>query len=234
MLAEIEATELAKIEQAGAMVADCLESGGAFFITQIGHGTMPELLHRGGGLLALRGFHPTWSVPADVAQCRRSRPRAEELEPTDEMMLAAVRASELRPGDCVFVGSVSGRTAWAVSLASALKQCRATVIALVALDYASRVKPAHPSGKLLNEVADLVIDMRVPFGDASLEVEGLETPALPLSGVSQATICWMICAAVIDQMLGRGLPPSVYMSANREEGPEFNRKQEERFNRLGY
>lgn len=234
LLDEIERTELPKIEQAGQLIADCLADGGAFFITQIGHGTMPELLHRGGGLVCLRGFHPTWNVPADVAQCHRGRPREEPLEPTDTMMLAAVKASELRPGDCVLVGSVSGRTSWAVSLALALKACGATVIALVALDYAAEVQSAHPSGKLLNEVADLVIDMRVPFGDGSLDVEGLEAPALPLSGVSQATICWAVCGAVIDRMLEKGLTPGVYMSANREGGPEFNKGLEQQFNEVGY
>jgi len=234
MLDEIEATELDKIEQAGQMIADSLASGGAFFITPIGHGTMPELLHRGGGLVCLRGFNPTWSVPADLAACHRGRPRPEPVEPQDEMVLAAVKSSEIRAGDCVLVGSVSGRTSSAVALSLALKACGATVIALVALDYAANVKSAHPSGKLLNEVADLVIDMRVPYGDGSLEVEGLEAPALPLSGVSQATICWMISAAVMEKMLAKGLTPGVYMSANREGGPEYNRKLQEDFDKVGY
>lgn len=234
MLDEIEQSELPKIEQAGQMIADCLAGGGAFFITPIGHGTMPELLHRGGGLVCLRGFNPTWTIPSDIAACHRNRPREEEVVAQDEMMLAAVKSSELRPGDCVLVGSVSGRTASAVSLALALKQCGAKVIALVALDYAAKVESAHPSGKLLNEVADLVIDMRVPFGDGSLPVEGLEAPALPLSGVSQATICWMISAAVIDSMLAKGLTPGVYMSANREGGSEYNKGLQEQFDKTGY
>jgi uncharacterized phosphosugar-binding protein len=234
MLDEIEQSELGKIEQAGQLIADSLAGGGAFFITQIGHGTMPELLHRGGGLVCLKGFHPTWAVPGDVAACHKGRPREEPLDPTDEMMLAAVKTSELRAGDCVLVGSVSGRTSWAVSLSLALKACGATVIALVALDYAAKVESAHPSGKLLNEVADLVIDMRVPFGDGSLTVEGLEPPALPLSGVSQATICWMVCGEVIDQMLAKGLTPAVYQSANKVGGPEFNKTQQEQFDKLGY
>jgi len=234
LLDEIEQAELPKIEQAGQMIADSLAAGGAFFITPIGHGTMPELLHRGGGLVCLRGFNPTWNVPADIAACHRGRPRDEEVVPQDEMMLAAVKSSELRPGDCVLVGSVSGRTASAVALSLALKQCGATVIALVALDYAANVQSAHPSGKLLNEVADLVIDMRAPYGDGSLDVEGLDAPALPLSGVAQATICWAICGAVMEKMLEKGLTPGVYMSANREGGPEYNKALQEQFDKVGY
>jgi uncharacterized phosphosugar-binding protein len=234
MLDDIERTELDKIQQAGRMAADSLQNGGAFFITQIGHGTMPELLHRGGGLVCLKGFHPTWNLPGDIAACHRGRPREEQIIPQDEMMRAAVRSSELRSGDTVLVGSVSGRTAWAVSLALALKEIGAKTIALVALDYAEKVESAHPSGKLLNEVADLVIDMRAPYGDGSLDVEGLEAPALPLSGVSQATICWMISAAVVEEMLARGLTPGVYMSANREGGQEYNKQLEKQFNELGY
>jgi uncharacterized phosphosugar-binding protein len=234
MLDEIEETELEKIEQAGQMIADSLANGGAFFITPIGHGTMPELLHRGGGLVCLRGFSPSWSIPSDLAACHRGRPRPEPVDQYDEMALAAVKSSELRPGDCVLVGSVSGRTSSAVSLTLALKACGITTIALVALDYASKVESGHPSGKLLNEIADLVIDMRVPYGDGSLQVEGLEAPALPLSGVSQATICWMISAAAMEKMLAKGLSPGVYMSANREGGPEYNKALQEQFDRVGY
>lgn len=235
LLDEIEATELPLINQAGEMIADALANGGCFFITPIGHGTMPELLHRGGGLLALKGFNPSWVLPGgDVAQCRRGRPRAQEIVVSDEMARAAVKCSELRAGDVVLVGSVSGRTASAVSLAMALKEAGAKLVALVAKDYAKEVTSAHPSGKLVHDFADLVIDMRVPFGDASVEVEGLAAPVLPTSGVSQATICWMICAATIDALLARGLTPSVYLSANREGGPEFNQEQEKRFAELGY
>ena len=235
LLDEIEATELAKISQAGEMIADSLANGGCFFITPIGHGTMPELLGRGGGLMALRGFNPSWNLTGqDIAACRRNRPRDEPLDATDEMARAAVKCSEVRPGDCVLVGSVSGRTASAGSLAMALKEAGAKLIALVALDYAKTVESAHASGKLVHDLADLVIDMRVPVGDASLEVEGLEAPVLPTSGVSQATICWMICAAVIEALLARGLTPSVYLSANREGGNEFNREQEKRFAEQGY
>ncbi len=234
MLDEIEERELVKIEKAGELIAHCLANGGAFFITPIGHGTMPELIHRGGGLVCLRSFNPTWNVATDIASCRRGRPRPEPVEPLDEMMRAAVRASEIRPGDCVLVGSVSGRTAHTIALALALKEAGAIVIALEAFDYAARVQSAHPSGKLLHEIADLTIDMRAPFGDAALEVEGLEVPALPISGVAQATICWAICGAVIEKMLARGLTPGVYMSANREGGPEYNKALEKRFHEVGY
>ena len=140
----------------------------------------------------------------------------------------------LGPGDVLLALSLPRYSALTVELAALAHAGGATVIALVALDYAAQVTSAHPSGKLLNEVADLVIDMRVPFGDGSLDVEGLEAPALPLSGVSQATICWMVCGAVIDQMLAKGLTPAVYMSANREGGPEYNKKLEEQYNKVGY
>jgi uncharacterized phosphosugar-binding protein len=234
MLDEIEQTQLSKIEQAGQMIAHSLAHEGAFFITPIGHGAMPELLHRGGGLVCLRGFNPTWQIAAEVAACRRDRPRADEITMPDEMMRAAVRASEIRPGDCVLMGSVSGRTISAVSLALALKEHGATVIALVALDYAAQVESAHPSGQLLSDIADLVIDVRAPYGDGSLEVTGIEAPCLPISGVAQATICWAVCGAVIEQMLARGLTPGVYMSANRAGGPEYNRQLQIQFDQSGY
>jgi uncharacterized phosphosugar-binding protein len=235
LLDELEATQMESIERAGRLVADTMASGGAFVVGPIGHGITDELLHRGGGLMALKRFNPTWNLTAaDLPECLRGRPRTESVDVTDEMLLASIRASELRPGDCVLIGSVSGRTAQYVALTLALQKCGIKVIALVALDYAAEVTSAHHSGKMINEIADVCLDLKVPFGDACLEVEGLETPALPLSGVSEATISWMLCATVIETLLNKGLTPSIYRSANRVGGPEFNQEAEARCQRQGY
>lgn len=231
---DIEATQMANIEKAARLAAEAMMSGHAFFMTEVGHGTQLELQHRGGGLVALRPFKPAWSNAATVGRCLAGRPREDGADAADAMMLAAVKNSELRPGDCVIVGSVSGRTKSTISLCLALRECGARLVGLTAMEYAAKVTSGHPSGKMLHELCDVVIDTCVPYGDACLEVDGLASPAVPLSGVAHATICWMICAEIMDVMIAAGKPPSVYMSANREGGPEYNRAQDERYNSLGY
>jgi len=235
LLDDIEQTQMDQIQAAGDLIAEAMASGHAFVVGPIGHGITDELLNRGGGLMAIKRFNPTWNLTgADLPEALRGRPRADGEHPEDDLLEAAIRASELRPGDCLILGSVSGRTGHYVALTQALQKCGVKVIALVALDYAREVTSAHHSGKMINEIADVVIDLKVPFGDGCLDVEGIDTPVLPLSGVSQATICWLVIATIMETLLARGLAPSVYRSANREGGPEYNKEHEALCQKQGY
>jgi uncharacterized phosphosugar-binding protein len=234
LLDKIETTQAQTIDHAAEVVAEALATGHGFFISPLGHGNDTELLHRAGGLMALRPFRFSFSVESPVAACLRARPRPVELDPDLEAARLAVRTSELRRGDCLIVGSVSGRTPQPINLALAAREMGVTVIGITSLEYSSRVSSAHPSGRKLSEVVDIVIDNCVPYGDAALEVPGLPVPVLPLSGLATVTICWMLCAQVMEKLLARGLRPHVYLSVNRPEGPQFNAEEEKEYQQLGY
>ncbi len=230
----IEHTQAEQIDAAAEVVATALTSGHGFFISSIGHGNDGDLLGRAGGLMALKSFGFSFNVNSPVGESLRDRPRPGSFDAEYETVRLAVKASQLRAGDCLIVGSVSGRNAGPISLALAAQEIGVTVIALTSLEYTHQVKSLHPTGKRLCEVADIVIDNCVPFGDACLEVEGLPVKAFPLSGIAATTICWMLCALVVEKLLQRGLQPHIYMSANREGGPQFNQEQEAEYDRLGY
>jgi len=203
LLDRIGAEQIAKIQEAGAMIAECWASGGAVFITEMGHGVASELTNRAGGLMGLKHLNPE-------------------------------AKKDLKGGDVVFVGSVSGRNREPIDLAMECRRIGAKVVVLSSLEYTAEVASKHPSGKKLADVGDLVIDLCAPFGDASLEIEGLPVKALPVSGVAFITILWMICGEAIENMLARGLRPHVYMSYNRDDGTEFNEKELAEYNRIGY
>lgn len=234
LLDRIGREQMANIEAAGRMIADCWQSGGAVFITEMGHGTAAEMTNRAGGLMALRRFHFGMNMDNAIAACQQNRPRPEPIETDLEHIRTAVRTSQLRAGDVVLVGSVSGRNRMPIELAIQCKEIGAKVIVLTALEYTARVTSAHPSGKKLADVGDLVIDICAPYGDASQDVEGLPVKALPVSGIGFIATLWAICGEAIEQMLARGLRPHVYMSANREGGPEFNDKEQAEYNKVGY
>lgn len=230
----IEHEQIANIEKAGRMIADCWESGGSVFITEMGHGTASEMTNRAGGLMSLRRFHFGMNLDNGIAECMQNRPRPEPIEPDLEHIRCAVRTSQLRAGDVVLVGSVSGRNRMPVELAIQCREIGAKVIVLTALRYTAEVASAHPSGKKLCDVGDLVIDNCAPYGDASQEVEGLAVKALPVSGIGFIACLWAICGEAIEAMLAKGLTPHVYMSHNREGGPEFNEKSLAEYNKVGY
>lgn len=234
LLDRIGEEQTANIEKAGEMIADCWASGGAVFITEMGHGTASELTNRAGGLMSLRRFHFGMHLDNPIADSQKNRPRPEPIEADLEHIKTAVKTSELRAGDVVLAGSVSGRNRMPVELAIQCHEIGAKVIVLTALEYTAEVTSAHPSGKRLLDVGDLVIDLCAPFGDASQEVEGLPVKVLPVSGVAFITILWMICGTAIEKMLAKGLTPHVYTSHNRPGGPEFNEKALADYNKTGY
>ncbi len=234
LIEDLQERSTGAIDEAAGAITDTLVAGGDFYISPLGHGNEGDLLHRAGGMVAAQRFSFDFSLQDRIRGIHRPRPRQEPVDEGLEIARAAVKVSHMRAGDCIIVGSVSGRSVRPISLAIAAGEIGATVIGITAMDYTRDIEPIHSSGKLLKDVCDIVIDNCVPFGDASLQVEGIEENIVPISGVATTMTCWMICAQVAEKLLDRGLTPSFYMSANRPGGPEHNTEQQEQFNQQGY
>ena len=231
---KIEATQKGSIERAAEAVANSLANSGAFWLYRIGHGGEQELAGRAGGLLAASIFSFNFNTSRSTAECLRDRPRSEPFETDFEQVRLAVKCSEMRKGDVLMLASVSGRNRAPIELTLAAQELGVTVVAMTSLEYTAQVESLHPSGKKLCEVADIVIDNCAPFGDACVEAEGYSHKVLPISGVAQITIGWMICGQVIEKMSKLGKPAHVYMSANRVGGSGYNERVTKEYNALGY
>ena len=205
------------IQQAAKICADALEKGGALHIFDSGHMVSQELVHRAGGLAAINALTFQMVVTHTV------RARADNPQPASlsySYIEHVFETNQLRAGDVLFVGSVSGKTANVIELALQGRAHGLKVIVLTAMAYSSKLESEHPSGKRLFECADLVIDNCTPYGDGMLTVEGLEYPVCPGSGIGAAVALWAVVAGTIEEMLGRGLTPTVYPSINRPDGRE--------------
>jgi len=205
------------IQQAAKLCADTLEKGGVIHMFDSGHMVSSELIHRAGGLAALSALSFKLEVDNQV-RTRRDAPPNASSGISHKYIEHVFGSNQLRAGDVLFVGSVSGKTPNVIELALQAKAHGLTVIGLTSIAYSSRLDPMHPSGKRLYEVADLVLDNHAPYGDAMLEVEGVDYAICPASGLGAATIMWAIMAGLVEEMLARGLKPSVYPSVNRPDG----------------
>jgi uncharacterized phosphosugar-binding protein len=145
-----------------------------------------------------------------------------------------VSLSRLRAGDVLVVSSVSGRNGPPVELALACRERGVRTVGLTSMPYTSRVVSLHPSGKRLFEAVDVTIDIGVPYGDAGVAIEGLEHEAVPLSGVAMVVSGWLLWGTVMARMGAEGDAPSVFVSHNREGGPERNEKSRSRYQERGY
>lgn len=234
VLDHLQGTQLPAVERAAELVAQALVSRGAVFCAGIGHGNEHDFMNRAGGLAAVQPFAFQFSTNDPVPDCLRDRPRPEPVERDLESVRLAVRASNLRAGDVLLVGSVSGRNRQPIELALACREIGVKVVALTSLAYTAGVESRHPSGKKLCEVADVVIDNGAPYGDAAVDVPGFGIKLLPVSGVAMTVCGWMVWGRVMEKMAAAGTPPTVYMSVNREGGQEHYDRSRAEYQRRGY
>ena len=131
--------------------------------------------------------------------------------------------TELKPGDVLFVSSVSGRTKKVVDLTYDCVQKGIKVIALTSMSYATQVDPVHESGKKLYEMATLTLDNCAPPAEAMLEVEGIEAPFAASSGISSSYVMWSLTSVAVEKMLADGYTPGILKSANFPGGNDYNK-----------
>lgn len=217
-IAQIRTTQREKINSAARMMADTIKGDGIIHIFGSGHSQIAglEMFYRAGGL-----------VPVNViyAPCLSVYPHAawstyfERQEGLAEKLL---ERENIQPGDMAIVTSVSGRNAVPIEMAMALKERGVRLVVLTAGSYIGKVTSRHPSGKLLYELGDIVLDMCCAYGDASLDAEGLEGHFAPTSSIVAFTLLEALVAQTVELLLQDGVEPPLFTSSNVDGGDAKN------------
>jgi uncharacterized phosphosugar-binding protein len=122
------------------------------------------------------------------------------------------------PRDVLFVASNSGRNAFPIEAALFARQRGAKVIAITSSDHAAHVTSRHRSGKMLHDVADLVIDNQAPYGDACLAIPKSEKRMGSTSTISGSFIINAVMAEAVANLSRRGIAIDIYRGANSGGG----------------
>lgn len=221
------------LEKVGEVIADCVSRGGQMFIFDSGHLVNQELLYRAGGPLYLKKFEYSFSVKTDPQPRHRDSAPGIAVGERD-VLRAAFAHSDVRPGDVFIVGSVSGNSVSVVDMALTAKEAGCTLVCITSLEASPRLEPKHPCGKRLFELGDYVLDNCAPYGDAMLEVEGVEQKCFPASGLGAAYTLWSMMACATESLTKRGLSPTMLRSANLPDGMAYLETQHKRYQELGY
>jgi uncharacterized phosphosugar-binding protein len=122
-------------------------------------------------------------------------------------------------GDVLIVFSNSGVNAVPVEAARMGRARGATVIAITSQDYS---RAAAAGRERLADVAEIVLDNRVPPGDAITQVTPDGLRAAPVSTIIGAALLNALCVEVAARLVAAGGSAPVYISANMPGAAEHN------------
>ncbi|MCL1857639.1 MAG: sugar isomerase domain-containing protein [Oscillospiraceae bacterium] len=226
---KIRNSQKANIEAAGQIMADSVANGGCIHLFDTGHIIDSELLNRAGGLVLMRRFR--YHNGVESSGWKRSMDgKNTSMEGLAEY---ALRSGNILPGDIMVIGSVSGKTLNVIDLAVECKKMGVKVIGITSIEYSKTLESGHSCKKRLFELADVTIDNCAPFGDAMLDIDGIEAPFIPASGLAAAYICWALCAELVEKLIEKNITPSILKSVNYPPNIEYNNKLYKRYDGEG-
>ena len=224
LMDELWAGEGPNIEAAATTIAECIAADGIVHVFCSGHSHMmaEEVFHRAGGLMAFNAMlDPNLTAFGTL--------NAGAVERTEGYAKVILASYDVRPDEVVIIVSNSGINPVPIELATEAKAIGARTIAVTsAAAYASAVS-RHSSGQKLVDVVDLVVDSRVPVGDAVLTLDGFHGNVGPASTAMGAALINAIVAESADRLLRAGSPPPVIVSMNVPGGDERNRDLTDRY-----
>jgi len=145
--------------------------------------------------------------------------RAENLE---GYAAALLHEDQLRPPDCLIVASTSGRNVAPIEMALIARERRVPVIAVTSVSFSQGVASRHRSGLRLAEVADAVLDTRVPSGDGVVKIPGVPVDVGPVSTVVGAALVNAVVVDAVEILVARGVDVPVFASQNVDGTDESN------------
>jgi uncharacterized phosphosugar-binding protein len=219
ILDRVLAEQATALDAAIAAVAAALAADKLVYVAGSGHSHLiaEEVFYRAGGIAAAQAI-----LDPDL-MLHLGAERSTLLEREEGRAAKALLGYPIGRGDVVFVVSNSGRNAYPIEMALAARERGATAVALTSLRHASSSTSRHSSGKLLYQVADIVIDNGGEYGDAMLPISGREVRMVPSSTIAGVFILNTILAQAVEDLARRGVAVDVYQSANMQ-GAEADTK----------
>jgi uncharacterized phosphosugar-binding protein len=204
--------QAAALHAAVAAVSAALAADKLVYVAGSGHSHLlaEEVFYRAGGIAAAQAI-----LDPDL-MLHLGAERSTLLEREEGRAAKVLLGYSVGPGDVVFIASNSGRNAYPIEMALAARQRGATTVALTSLRHAASISSRHSSGKLLYQVADIVIDNGGEYGDAMLPISGRDVRMGPSSTIAGVFILNAILAEAVDDLARRSITVDVYQSANMQ------------------
>ncbi|WP_225845407.1 SIS domain-containing protein [Streptomyces sp. HPF1205] len=220
LLGRVRDEERAGIRAAATAVADAIAAGGRVFTFGAGHSSLPaqDVVYRAGGLALINLLPVPGAVGVDVVPATLGS----ALERVEGLATAVLDTSPARGGDVLFVISLSGRNTLPVEMARHARTLGLTVIAVTSVAYAKDTRSRHSSGTFLKDNCDILLDSKIPVGDAELSDARVPAPFGPASTVVTSALMQAVMATAATDLGARGITPPMIRSGNVDGGLDWN------------
>jgi uncharacterized phosphosugar-binding protein len=223
LLARIAAEEGEAIVRAGRAVADRIaEDRLIYVIGPGGHSQIgaEEVFSRAGGLACIEAFID------DGFYLGHGAGRSMRIERTPGYARALLDEVAFDSGDVLIIVNAYGINSATIDSALYAREHGMTSIGVTSIanqrGLAQGHPSRHPSGKDLCDLVDIVVDTKMPLGDAVLAVDGVAEKAGPVSTMLNAYAMNSIMLEAIAELARRGIEPPIWRSSNSPGGDVAN------------
>jgi len=135
--------------------------------------------------------------------------------------------SEMGAGDILIICNAYGINSATIDSADYARENGITSIGVTSIENQRGLPKGHPSrhpsGRDLCDIVDIVIDTKMPLGDALMSLDGVQEKVGPVSTFVNAFAMNAIMLEAIAELARRGIEPPVWRSSNSPGGDEANR-----------
>jgi uncharacterized phosphosugar-binding protein len=230
LISRIVAEEGEAIAKAGHAIAERIAGDHLIYVigpgghSQIG---AEEVFSRAGGLACVVSFID------DGFYLGNGAARSMRIERTPGYARALLDEVTYEQGDLLIIVNAYGINSATIDSAMYAREHGMTSVGVTSIAN-QRGLPAghpsrHPNGKDLCDLVDIVVDTKMPLGDAVMKIDGVTEKAGPVSTIVNAFALNAIMLEAIEELVRRGIEPPLWRSSNSPGGDEANAAVTERY-----
>jgi len=230
LLTRIRDEEGESIARAGSAIADRIAADRLIYVigpgghSQIG---AEEVFSRAGGLACIVSFID------DGFYLGHGAARSMAIERTPGYARAILGQEAMGEGDVLIIVNAYGINSATIDSAMYAREQGITSIGVTSVANQRGLPQGHPSrhpsGRDLCDLVDILVDTKMPLGDAVLRIDGVSEKVAPVSTYLNAFALNAIMLEAIAELARRGIEPPVWRSSNSPGGDEANVAVTERY-----
>ena len=223
LIIKLKSTQKDSFDKASEILADCVEDGRLIYVWGPGgHSSIcaEDVMYRKGELAAVNPI-----IDPGISLSHGAVKEINGLERVNGLGKVIIKYNRVKKDDVIIFGSAY----WVNPvLIEAVMECRkigAKIIAITSPAFSDQTSfdgAMHKSKKVLYQLADIYIDCLVPYGDATVEVEGLDVKISPVATIMSLICLKSLLGETMEKLVKRGVRPPIRSNSLQEGGVESN------------